>query len=315
MTDNDLTTLLRTHVADTEPPSTLDVQRSINAGRRTLVRRRGRRGLAAVALLGAAAVAVPALLNHDVLPAGDRGRLDPLTVTALKNYDASAMPRTLADATDPILRSSAPDIASSGVFRADDEQGVELPEKYWDKASGMELDYGGTGDHRFHVSLMHSRSEAEGNARKNCENDVRLGYAFSCDVTEVNGDIVTTSVMAVRKMDGPARSTDWGSVTRSELRTGDILPGDPSQRPIDPDEIYFLRSTESVHSATFLTVAEETVKAPTYGAALKEFVVPVAGQVDLVTNPTLVIPKPPIGANGCGWQLHPENMSCGIRVP
>jgi hypothetical protein len=316
MTDHDLTTLLRDHVAATEPISTLDAERSMTLGRRTLVRRRARRGLAAAALLGAAAVAVPALLSHDVLPRGDRAGIDKATAAALEHYDAAAMPQILADASDPIISRAAPGIADSGAFLASDDQGVELPTKYWDKASEMDLSYGGSTDHRFRLSLLHSASEAEGNARNNCENDVANGYAFTCDVTTVHGDTVTTRVVAVRKMERTSQNGPmWSVVTRDELRTGKAVAGDPSRLPIDRNEIYFLRSTESVHSESFLTMAEETVKARSLASARQAFTVPVADQVDLVTNPALVIPKPPTGKNGCPWMLHPASTTCGVKAP
>ncbi|MFL6157634.1 MAG: hypothetical protein ACJ72D_16185 [Marmoricola sp.] len=313
--DGDLRTRLREHVAGTEPAFTLSPDRAAALGRRTLKRRRIRRGLAGAAVLGAAAVTLPALVSNGV-PAGDRGSgYDPATVAALKGYDASQMPTKLRGAADPVVETYLPALSGTGAFRASDDQGVALPEKYWDKASGMDLRYGGQGTSRLRVSLLHSRSEAEGDARKNCENDVETGYAFSCEVSTVDGDVVTARVFAVRKMDGPPGSADWGAVTRGELRTGDPVPGDPSQRPIDPDEIYFLRSVESVHSSTFLSVAEETVKAPSYQAAAAAFSVPVDALSDLVTDPALVIPVPPKGENGCAWMLHPENMSCGVKAP
>ena len=41
----------------------------------------------------------------------------------------------------------------------------------------------------------------------------------------------------------------------------------------------------------------------------------VPAMVDVVSDPSLVIPKPPIGDNGCPWMLHPENSSCDVQKP
>jgi hypothetical protein len=100
----------------------------------------------------------------------------------------------------------------------------------------------------------------------------------------------------------------WGALTREELRTGIPAKGDPNQDPIDPDEVYFVRNVESVHSDTFLTSVQETVKAPSLAKAA--FAVSPDRMTALVTDPSLVMPKPPMGDNGCAWQLHPEGINC-----
>jgi hypothetical protein len=176
----------------------------------------------------------------------------------------------------------------------------------------MEVAFRGTGVRSVRVTLMHSRSEAEGDARKNCANDLAEGYYFSCEVTtSANGDPITTSVMAVRALAAPDQG--WGALTREELRTRTPSASDPNQARIDPHEVYFIRNVESVHGATFLTAVQEVVKAPTLAKAVWE--VPTDRMAALVTDPELVIPKPPTGANGCPWMLHPENISCGVKSP
>jgi hypothetical protein len=309
MTDHDLATLLRDHVREQEPPFLLSPETPMALGRRTLVRRRARRGFAGVLIAAAAVAAIPLLPWGGGSGADDRRGIDPATAAALEHYDAQAMP----DLIDGKAREALGDGLSglgAGKFTANDDQGVALPPQYYDKASGMEVTYGGNGDRRVRVALMHSGSEAEGDARKNCANDLAAGYDFSCEVrTSPNGDVVTIAVMAVRPLEDGMPG--WGALTREELRTGIPVKGDPSQKPIDPDEVYFIRNVESVHSDTFLTSVQETVKAPSLAKAA--FAVSSDRMIALVTDPSLVIPKPPMGDNGCAWMLHPKGISCGVK--
>lgn len=316
MTEHDLSVMLREHLRADEPPLTLTADTAILRGRRALRRRRVRRGVLAAAVIGAAAAALPMVLTggSDKPTSG----INPVTVAALADYDASTMPTVLRQAAVPLLQDFSPtqSEADRGTFTASDDQDVRLPEKYWDKASSMKLTFGSRADHQLRIELVHAGSEAEGDARDNCQGDLESGYAFSCDVTTAGGDVVTVRVYAFRALDAPAGgSAGWGVVTREELRTGKPVATDPSQRPIDRDEIFFVRSVQSVHSATFLTVVGETVKAPTFAAATDAFTVPVQAMVDVVSDPSLVIPKPPIGDNGCPWMLHPENSSCDVQKP
>ena len=303
--DGDLATLLRDHVREQEPPFLLSPETPMALGRRTLVRRRARRGFAGVLVAAAAVAAIPLLPWGGGSGGDDRRGVDPATAYALEHYDAQAMP----DLIDRKAREALGDGLSglgTGRFTANDDQGVSLPSKYWDKASSMEVRYGGEGDRRIRVALMHSGSEAEGDARKNCANNLAEGYDFTCEVrTAPNGDVVTISVMAVRPLDD---MPGWGALTREELRTGIPAKGDPSQEPIDPDEVYFIRNVESVHSDTFLTSVQETVKAPSLAKAA--FALSSDRMIALVTDPSLVMPKPPMGDNGCPWMLHPKGISC-----
>jgi hypothetical protein len=310
MTDHDLATLVRDHVQRDEPPFLMSPDTVMAVGRRTLVRRRARRGFAGIVVAAAAVAALP-LVPWAGSGGDDRTGIDPATAAALEHYDAQRMPQLIDEHARAALGAGL-DGLGEGQFRAADDQGVKLPPQYYDKASGMSVSYGGHGDPRqVVVSLLHARSEAEGDARKICKDDLAAGYSFACTVgTSSDGDVVTTSVMAVRKQPDLPDATR-GAVTRDELRTGIPAPGDPSQEPIDPSEVYFIRLVESVHSETFLTNAEEIVKAPSFEAAQRAFEVSVADMERIVTDPELVIPRPPKGDNGCGWMLHPEGMSCG----
>jgi len=311
--DGDLATLLREHVQEHEPPFALSADTSIALGRRTLVRRRARRGFAGVLVAAAAVAAVP-LLPWGGGPEGgdDRRGIDPATSYALEHYDARQMPQILEAHAQAAL-GSALDGLGQAQFSAGDSQGNTLAPKYYDKASGMSVRYGAGGDRRVRVELLHAASEAEGDARENCANDLDQGYVFSCEVTTTAaGDVVTTRVMALRPLE--MQGAEWSALTREELRTGVPAKGDPNQDPIDRDEVYFSRSVESVHSRTFLTVAQEIVKAPSLTAADAAFRVPAAALEAVVTDPALVIPAPPIGPNGCPWTLPGSDITCAKQA-
>jgi hypothetical protein len=307
--DGDLATLLREHVQEHEPPFALSADTSIALGRRTLVRRRARRGLAGVLVAAAAVAAVP-LLPWGGGPTGgdDIHGIDPATAAALEHYDAQTMPDLIDEHVRAILGRSVDELGPVH-FEAGDAFGQPLPEKYYDKASSMDVTYGGTSDHRFRVSLMHAASEAEGDADEICKNDLEDGTSFRCKVTTSQaGDTVTTTVNAVRVLD--VKGAGWSNVSREELRTGIPAKGDPDQSRIDPSEVYFMRTVEVVHSKTFLTVAQEIVKAPDLAAADAAWEVSPADLEEITTDPVLVIPTPPLAEDGCGWRLPGSDFSC-----
>ncbi len=314
MTHTDLTQILRDHVAADEPAFGLDPVRVSAAGARLRRRRRGWQ--AAVGTLAVAAVTTTVLGLAGTLGGGaddgaDGARLDPATVSALGDYDASRMPTLLDERAGGVLRGSVPDLGA-GTFRATDDQGQRIPERYWDKASGMSIAYGPL-SHRYEVRLLHARSEAEGDARRICSDDLASGYAFRCTVTtSADGDTVVSEVVAVRALDEQMRGggATWDALTRQELETGEVLPGDPSQRPILPEEVHFVRSVEVVHSETFLTNVSETVQAPDLASADALWEVPVAAMTTIATDPVLVIPRPPIGEGGCPWTLPGTGVTC-----
>jgi len=311
MTDHDLATLVREHVTRDEPPFLMSAETAIAVGRRTLVRRRARRGVAGVLVAAAAVVAVPLMPWHGGGGGSDKTGIDPATAYALEHYDAQKMPQLIEEHVRAALGSGL-DGLGAAAFQASDDQGTSLPPRYYDKASGMDVSYGGKGDRQVQVALMHSGSEAEGDARKICANEVAEGYSFSCTVTTgADGDPVTTRVTAMRRLDHQFPGGGWGALTQEELRTGIPAKGDPSQKRIDPDEVFFMRAVESVHSDTFLTSATESVRAPDLATAESLWKVSTAAMETIVTDPSLVIPKPPMGDNGCAWQLHPEGISCG----
>ena len=309
MADHDLATLVREHVRQDEPPFLLSADTVMAVGRRTLVRRRARRGFAGVVVAAAAVAALPLAPWGGSGVGEDKTGIDPATAMALENYEADRMPGILESHVRLALGDGLAGLGRAE-FTAADSQGNPVTPKDYDKASSMEVEYGGDGDRRVRVSLLHARSEAEGNARKNCANDLADGYVLSCEVTTSDrGDSIRTDVMAVRKLEGFA-GADWGVITLEELRTRLAREGNPSSKPIDPAGVYFIRSVESVHSESFLTRAEEIVRAPDVATAEQRWLVPVADLVDVVTDPELVIPEPPVGDNGCPWTLPSSNVTC-----
>ena len=310
MTDHDLATLVREHVQRDEPPFVMSADTVIAVGRRTLVRRRARRGFAGLVVAAAAVAALP-LMPWNGSGAGDRTGIDPATAAALEHYDAQKMPQLIDEHVRAVLGDDL-DGLGPGEFRAGDDQGEKLPPMHYDKASGMDVEYGGDGDRQVRVSLMHSRSEAEGNIRKICAEDVASGYAFSCIVsTGVDGDLVTTRVVALRPLGKEFPQGGWAALTREELRTGVPASTDPVAGPIDPATVYFMRTVESVHSDTFLTTASETVRAPDLVTAQTLWRIDPADFAAIVTDPVLVIPKPPLGKGGCAWAWHAE-VTCAV---
>jgi hypothetical protein len=309
MTDHDLATLVREHVRHDEPPFLMSSDTVIAVGRRTLVRRRARRGFAGVVVAAAAVAALP-LVPWGGSGAGDRTGIDPATAAALENYDAQRMP-ALIDHHVRVALGDGLEALGAPEFTAADSQGNPVPAKYYNDASSMAVRYGGEGDRRVRVELMHAGSEAEGDARRICANDLADGHAFSCAVTvSASGDIVTTRVTALRPL--VATGAGWSVVTRDELRTGIPVKGDPNETPIDPDDVYFSRTVDSVHSRTFVTVAEEIVKAPSFEGAQQAFKVPASDLERIVTDPELVIPKPPKGDDGCPWTMPDSTIHCAV---
>jgi len=298
MTEHDLTTLVQDHVRSDEPPFTLTPDVAIRRGRRTTRTRRLVAGGATLAVLAVGgAVAAPQLLGSDA-PDREVTAIDPATAAFLESYDASQMPRVLEEESRTVLERSVQDLGPV-TFHAGDEQGAALPEKWWDRASGMSVTYGDNTGHRFSVDLAHARSEAEGGAEYYCESGLADGSYLECTVdVRDDGSVVITNVWALR----PSMGGGFMVVYSDELAT------------VDPDRLWFERRVKVIKSETFVTYVAETLKEPTLEAALAAFEVPAADLVELATDPQVVIPAPePDPVSGCpGFVLPGSGVTCEV---
>ncbi|MCD4534740.1 hypothetical protein LRP67_11660 [Nocardioides sp. cx-169] len=295
MTEHDLTTLVRDHVDSDEPPFGLSPAAAIRGGRRTVRRRRLAMGGAALAVLAVGAITAPQVLDGDA-PSGHSTAVDPATAAFLETYDAAEMPRILEEESRAVFERSVEDLGEAS-FRAGDDQGAALPPKWWDRASGMSLSYGGTSEHRLSVDLAHARGKAEGSARRDCESGLEQGTYLECTVeVRDDGSVVLSNLWAMR----PYRAGGFMAVPSDQLET------------IDPDRLWFERRVKVIKSDTFVTYVSEKVKAPSVQAARAALQVPEADLVELGTDPQVVIPAPePDPASGCPGFVIPDTAVCG----
>ncbi|HEX7738479.1 MAG TPA: hypothetical protein VF426_02395 [Marmoricola sp.] len=318
MTRTELTELLHRHAHEGEPTSPMPVDAVVARGRRAVRRRRLGGGVA----MAAVAVAAVALVPHTIGGGSADDTIAPATQQALRNYDASQMPQLIDDHVHSAFSGSVADLGA-GEFIATDEQETKLPEKYYDMANAMRMQYD-EGDHRFSVYLAHARSEAEGNARRICADDIDSGLDFSCTVAHTDAGVATTTVSALLPEDHAVSgmaSWSWAAVTKSQVQRRltpkwlreDPVGGTSRSKHFDPHELWFERSVKVVHSQTFVTATSEFVRASSYEEAMQRFEVPAEVLTTVSTDPELVIPEPPKGKNGCPWLLHPEGISCNVK--
>ncbi len=252
MTEHDLTTLLHDHVSSDEPPFTSTAAATIRRGRRTTRTRRLVAGGATLAVLAVGgAVAAPQLLGSDS-PGRESTAIDPATAAFLESYDASQMPRVLEQESRSVLERSVEDLGPMS-FHAGDNQGADLPQQWWDRASGMSVSYGDDTVHRFSVDLAHARGEAEGSARAYCADGLADGSYLECTVdVRDDGSVVITNLWALRPAAGG----------------GFMVVPEPVLATIDADRLWFERRVKVIKSETFVTYVAETLKASSLDAAI-----------------------------------------------
>lgn len=292
MTHDDLSTLLRDHVAHDEPAPPL-AGPALDSGRRRVRRRRVTIAAGTLAtLVAAAAVVVPLLPKDDAQRPGSG--IDPASQAALERYDALAMPALMDTHVRGVLERSVPDLGPSR-FAAYDSQYADLPEQHWDKASSLKVEYGDR-DHSWTTTISHARGEAEGDPDASCAEGLDDGSYLECTVERTaDGDVVVSRTTAVR----PFRPGGWMGVPRAQLDR------------IDVDRLWFDRSVKVIKSETLLTYVGERVKATDGDPASAAFATSYADLAAIGTDPELVMPPPPPGVNGCpAWELHGENSSC-----
>ena len=306
MTEHDLATLVRDHVSSDEPAFHHGSADVLARGRTVVRRRRGLAGTACVALLAAAAVAVPQLRSGEP---GDDRVVDPAITRALDSYDPLQMPRIMDDHARPVLGASVPDLGPAE-FVAFDSQSQELPERHWKMASGLVTRYGADSEHRLSITLSHSRSEAEGDPDAYCAEGLDAGYYLECTVDRTTGgDVAITTLGAMRPMRDSsglqAWQNDFMAVTGDEIGT------------LDPDRLWFSSDVKVIKSESFVTFTSEVVRAPDLATARERLVVPTADLATIGRDPALVMPTPPRGENGCPqWTMPAKDMgevSCTVE--
>lgn len=295
MTQHDLSTLLRDHVGQGEPPAPLPGP-TVQAGRRRL---RTRRWTEAAAVLAVLAVAGASLATWSHRDTGQPGTgMDPASAAALAGYDAHRMPQLMDEHVRGVLAATVPDLGVP-TFMAYDDQRTGIPERYWGKASMLEVAYSSPG-HRYAVTISHSRSEAEGDPEEYCHSELAGGFSLECTVSRTDaGDVVISSLMATR----PFRDDRMQmAVPKKDLDT------------VALDRLWFTRNVKVIKSQTLITVASERVKATSRDPEAADFTTPYDDLVAIGTDSELVMPVPPPGENGCPtWSMprHGMSVSCG----
>jgi hypothetical protein len=298
MTHHELAELLRDHVSHDEPPLPLP-HPALTAGRRRLRTRRLSAAGAALAVLAVAGLAVVPRLG------GDRGpdtAMDPASAAALEDYDVHRMPELMDEHARRVLTASVPHLGPSR-FAAMDSQRQRLPETYWDMASILLVAFGDA-EHGYKVTIAHSKAEAEGDPDRYCSNGLEQGLFVDCTVERTgDGDVVISKLWALRPQSPDGTGVGNMVVSRDELDT------------VPVDQLTFDRTITVIKSETMITYVEEHVRATDHDPASAAFVTPVDDLVAIGTDPELVMPVPPPGANGCpDWTLPAEqggmDVSC-----
>lgn len=314
MTEQDLSTMLRSHVSDEPPFADSGADFVVGRGRRLVRRRRMAVIAGGVAVCTLAAVLVVPLLAGS--PTSSNRVIDPDIADALSAYDVAAMPRTMDGHARAILGASVPELGASD-FAAFDAQFQRLPEQYWDKASGLFLGYDLDETHQISVLLNHEGSSAGGDPYRTCDRLItpgrQTGYRtvisdhlfFDCEMLTASGtDTAVVSTLEADTMK-PRNDSLKGWRDQFSFVTEDAFASVPA------DELWFTRTVEVVKSGTFVTVVTERVKAPDEETARELLRVPVDDLAAIGLDPALVMPKPPPGENGCPqWTMPTVEVSC-----
>jgi hypothetical protein len=297
MTHHDLAELLRDHVSHDEPPMPLPHVALASGRRRRRHRLMAVSGASVAALVLAGALVVPRLGGETAAPGT---AMDPLSAAALADYDASRMPELMDTHARRVLESTVPALGPS-TFAAYDDQGQKLPEKYWDKASGLSIEFGPS-DHRFGVHISHARSEAEGDPERYCESGLADGSYLECSFYRTaDGDLVVSQVWALKPFEVSKPRMGWELVPQRRL---DDVP---------LDQLYFERRVKVIKSETLITYVSELVAATDRDPARAGFLTPYDDLAAIGTDPELVMPAPPPGDNGCAaWTMPSDDfeVSC-----
>jgi len=296
MSQHELTTLLREHVGRDEPSAPLPGP-TLRAGRRRLRTRRLVEATAVVAVVAIAGAGLATWTHRDPAQHPDTG-MDPASEQALEHYDAHQMPALMDERVRGVLEATVPDLGEP-TFAAYDDQTTRLPERFWDKASSLEVTYG-TPEHDYTVSISHARSEAEGDPDAFCSSGLAGGYYLECTVSRTDdGDVVISTLMATKPMMGRMQM----AVQKQDLDT------------IAIGRLRFSRTVKVIKSETLITYVTERLKATDRDPGAAAFTTSYAELASIGTDPQLVMPVPPPGENGCpAWSMprRYSTVSCGV---
>lgn len=276
MSQHELTTLLREHVERDEPPAPLPGS-TVRAGRR---RRRTRSMVEATAVLAMLAIAGASVATwtHRDAPQHPGTGMDPASVRALEHYDAHQMPSLMDERVRSVLEKTVPDLGASR-FAAYDDQRSKIPERFWDKASSMELTLGAP-DHLYNVSISQSPGEAEGDPDSYCNSQLVNGFSLECTVSRTDDGSVVISMLDAYQ---PMRNRMWTPVEPKDLDT------------VALDQLWFSRTVKVIKSETLLTYVSERTKATDRDPDSAPFTTSYADLATIGADPQLVMPLPGSG--------------------
>jgi hypothetical protein len=294
MSQHELSTLLREHVGRGEPPAPLPGP-TVRAGRRRLRTRRLAEATAVMVVLTIAGAGMATWTHRDAAQHPGTG-MDPASERALERYDAHQMPALMDERVRGVLETTVPDLGESR-FAAYDDQSTKLPERFWDKASSLEVTYGAP-EHEYTVSISHARSEAEGDPDAYCSSGLDAGYYLECTVSRTDdGDVVISTLEATRPK--------WGQRMIVRKQRLDTIP---------IDRLWFSHTVKVIKSETLITYVTERLKATDRDPDVAAFTTSYADLASIGTDPQLVMPVPPPGENGCpAWSMprRYSTVSCG----
>jgi hypothetical protein len=247
---------------------------------------------AVLAVLAIAGAGVTTWTHRDVAQHPGTG-MDPASVRALERYDAHQMPALMDERVRSVLEKTVPDLGASR-FAAYDDQRSKIPERYWDKASSLELTYGAP-DHLYNVAISQARGEAEGDPDAYCNSELVNGFSLECAVSRTDdGDVVISMLGAYQPMRGRMRMP----VKPQDLDT------------IALDKLWFSRTVKVIKSETLLTYVSDLLKATDRDPDSAAFTTSFADLATIGADPLLMMPVPPPGENGCpAWSMPSRDVS------
>lgn len=303
MNDNEATELLE-RLAAGVPVAPAPLSSLLRDGRRT---RQHRTRLSLGAAAAVAVVVIPvALLAGSLTERSTEPTADDAVNRALADYDASRMPDLLLSRSRAAFSPAYPDLPD-GLFGAEDEWNDVLPPEHYDKASWLSVDYRPTANQALDVWVGHETDPSGAALSETCANYLETGLYDRCDVISARGESALESTSVVTwPGDGPGLL--YGRRPGQRATPTHLLRD--QRASVDPDTLWFEHAVEVTHVGGYRTVVTESVKATTLEDADALFRVDTADLAQLAADPELVIPRPPLAANGCTWSLKDHGQVC-----